>query len=74
MKCNYNIICPLFDFIFGNYKSKVDNTLYFSKHMPTSEREEWLKAHSVFDIRVTNHNTVEYRDKGSREWHILPEL
>jgi len=74
MKCNYNIICPLFDFIFGNYRSNVDNTLYFSKHTPTSQREEWLKNHMVFDIRVTNHNTLEYRDKGSTEWLILPQL
>jgi len=73
-KCNYNVICPLFDFIFGNYKSKVDNTLYFSNHTPSSEREEWLKAHSIFDIRITNHNTIEYRDKGSTEWSLLPEL
>jgi sterol desaturase/sphingolipid hydroxylase (fatty acid hydroxylase superfamily) len=73
-KCNYNIICPLFDFIFGTYKSNVDNTLYFSKNMPSSEREEWLKTHCIFDIRITNNNTIEYQDKGATEWHKLPAL
>ena len=74
IKCNYNIIFPLFDFIFGTYKSNIDNTLYFSKKMPSSEREEWLKTHCIFDIRITNNNTVEYRDKGATEWHKLPAL
>ena len=71
-KCNYNIICPFFDFIFGSYRSKVDNTLYFSKHNPTTEREKWLKTHSMFEIRITDKNTIEYLEKG--KWNELPAL
>lgn len=74
VKCNYNIICPMFDYLFGTYKANVDNTLYFSKTIPSSEREVWLKNHMIFDIRMMDHNKIEYKDNGSTEWHLLPAL
>ena len=70
-KCNYNIICPLFDFIFGTYKSNVNNTKHFSENNPQNLREEWLKNHLVFDIRVV-HNTIEYKESGV--WQPLPAI
>jgi hypothetical protein len=73
-KCNYNTVCPFFDFILGTYKSKVDNTLYFSKHKPTNIRDEWLSAHLVFDIRILENNIVEYKDKGSDVWKRMPSM
>jgi len=73
-KGNYNIICPLFDFIFGTYKSTVDNTKHFANHSPKTEREEWLKQHISFDIRVLDNNILEYKDKGTSVWNKLPSL
>lgn len=71
-KCNYNIICPLFDFIIGTYKSKVDNTKYFSTHKPENKREKWLKKHIEFEIRIREN--IEYRDKDSNVWKRLPHI
>jgi len=70
-KCNYNIVCPLFDFIFGTYKSKVNNTRYFSNHIPQNFREQWLKNHLVFEIRVVN-NSIEYKDLDT--WKPMPSI
>jgi hypothetical protein len=60
--------------MFGTYKFNVDNTLYFSKHEPSTEREEWLKIHSIFDIRIMDNNKIEYRDKEGTTWQELPAL
>ena len=70
-KGNYNIICPLFDFIFGTYKSNVNNIRYFSKNIPKNFREEWLLNHPVFDIRVIN-NSIQYKDFDT--WKPLPSI
>ena len=69
-KCNYNIICPLFDFIFGTYKSNVNNVNYFSNNDSQNLRENWLKAHPEFDIRIADN--IEYRDKDSNQWNPIP--
>jgi hypothetical protein len=72
-KGNYNIICPLFDFIFGTYKSNVDNSKHFSKNIPQTFRDEWLKNHPVFDIRIV-HNTIEYKVLDTDIWRPLPSI
>jgi len=71
-KGNYNIICPLFDLVFGTYKNKVDNRKYFSKHEPKTKQEIWLKERLVFDIRVINKNVIEYKDGKTGEWIKMP--
>jgi len=71
-KCNYNTECVLADFIMGTYKSRVDNTLYFSTHSPQNTRDEWLRQHLVFEIRVQDHNVIEYKEGTS--WKKLPCL
>jgi hypothetical protein len=71
-KCNYNTEFILADFIMGTYKSRVDNTLYFSTRSPQNAREEWLQQHLVFDIRVQDHNIIEY--KHGESWKQLPCL
>jgi hypothetical protein len=73
-KVNYNIILPLFDFILGTYKSTVNNTNHFSKNDTNGIRDEWLKKHLVFDVRVLDNNVLEYKDVGTYEWHKLPDL
>lgn len=73
-KCNYNTVCPFFDFILGTYKSKVNNTVYFSKNNPTNKRDEWLRAHLVFDIRVLDNNILEYKDQDSDVWNRMPSI
>lgn len=72
-KVNYNIIFPLFDFIFFTYHNYVDNTLHFSKNKPTTPQEEWLYKHQKFDIRVLNNNIIEYKEIGSNEWNKFPK-
>jgi hypothetical protein len=73
-KGNYNIICPLFDHIFGFYKYNVNNTKHFSANKPTTPQEKWLKNHLIFDIRMTNNNKIEYRDIKSNYWKLLPQI
>lgn len=73
-KTHYNVLCPMFDHIFGTYKNHVDNTNYFSSKNPETPGEEWLKNHIVFDIRVLDNNILEYRDKGSTEWKRIPAI
>ena len=51
----------------------VDNRLYFSKHTPTNPREEWLKSHLVFEIRVLDNNIMEYKE-GANEWKRMPSM
>ena len=58
-KVNYNILFPFADFIFGTYKSNVDNTLYFANRTPVNAQEQWLKEHLVFEIRVLDNNVIE---------------
>lgn len=71
-KYNYNIIFPFFDFVFGTYKNKVDNRIFFSKHEPKTKQEMWLKEHPIFYIRVLDHNVIEYKDEKTDEWIKLP--
>ena len=73
-KGNYNIIFPLFDFIFGTYKYNVDNTKHFLKNHAKTSQEEWLKQHIIFDIHVDNNNTLEYKDVSSNTWNKLPSI
>jgi hypothetical protein len=70
-KCNYNTECILADFILGTYKSRVDNREYFATHAPENTREEWLRQHPLFEIRVVD-QWIEYND--GKEWTRLPRL
>ena len=71
-KGNYNIICPLFDYIFNTYKSKVDNRLHFSVNKPKNKQEEWLYNNQVFEIRIQENNVIEYKLENSDSWLIFP--
>jgi hypothetical protein len=73
-KGNYNILIPFFDFIFGTYKYKVDNTKYFLNNSPKTPQEIWLKQHIIFDIRVVDNNILEYKDESSNIWQKLPSI
>jgi len=72
-KGNYNIIFPLFDFVFFTYKDTVDNTLHFSKNEPTTPQEIWLNDHKQFQIRVLDNNVIEYKDINTEEWKRFPK-
>jgi hypothetical protein len=71
-KGNYNVVCPFFDFIFNTYKTRVDNRLYFSKNKPKTKEQEWLLNHQVFDLRIHDDNSMEYKTPGSEEWSRFP--
>jgi hypothetical protein len=71
-KSNYNIICPLFDYIFNTYNSKVDNRLHFSENKPKTKQEEWLYNNQVFEIRIQNNNIIEYKLEDCDSWLIFP--
>lgn len=71
-KGNYNIVCPLFDYIFNTYNSKVDNKLHFLENKPKTKQEEWLYNNQVFDIRIQNNNIIEYKLENSDTWLTLP--
>jgi len=72
-KGNYNIICPLFDYIFGTYTSRVDNRLHFSKNKPKTKQEIWLSKNQVFDISVFDNNQIKYKLEDSNEWLSFPD-
>lgn len=71
-KGNYNIICPLFDYVFQTYTPRVDNTLHFSKNKPITKQEIWLSKNQVFDIRICDNNQVKYKLENSNEWLLFP--
>ena len=71
-KGNYNVNCPLFDFIFNTYRSKVDNRLHFSVNKPKNPQEEWLYNNQVFDIRIQENNVIEYKLENSDNWLNFP--
>lgn len=71
-KGNYNIILPLFDFVFNTYTSRVDNRLHFSKNQPKTKQEEWLYKNQVFDIRILVNNKIEYKLENTNEWLSFP--
>jgi hypothetical protein len=71
-KGNYNIVLPLFDFIFNTYTPIVDNRLHFSKNKPKTKQEEWLYDNQVFDIRILENNKIEYRLENTNIWLVFP--
>ena len=72
-KTNYNVMFPLFDFIFMTYSGKVNNTLHFSKNSPRTPQEVWLQRHLEFEIRIVGNNVVEYKDEYSGKWKTFPK-
>jgi len=72
-KGNYNIIFPLFDFIFFTYKDRVDNTAHFAKNKPSNPQEVWLNEHKQFEIRVLDNNIIVYKDINTSEWKTFPK-
>jgi len=69
-KGNYNTECIFADFILGTYTSRVDNRTHFATHPPENTRDEWLRQHPVFEIRVKD--VIEYKDETI--WKPLPHL
>jgi len=71
-KGNYNVLTPLFDFVFGTYTNKVDNTLHFSLNEPKTKQEIWLKQHIIFEIRILDNNIIQYKEPDSNVWKYFP--
>ena len=42
-KCNFNIILPGIDFLFGTYKGCVDNKEYCKKNINLNDKEKRVK-------------------------------
>tara|TARA_B100000686_G_C16733223_1_gene942028 strand:+ start:381 stop:1004 length:624 start_codon:yes stop_codon:yes gene_type:complete len=52
VKCNYNIILPGVDFLFGTYKGCIDNTEFCQNNTPKNKKEEELCEKQAKNIKI----------------------
>lgn len=73
-KGNYNILLPLADALLMSYTPRVNNRAHFARNDPVTRQEEWLHAHQVFEVGLSEEGALVYREEPTDEWKVLPSL